>query len=149
MDADDFYKASAPWLKALGNPIPAPIMGELGMRASEFWGGRGINKEHTEAVAYDIPIGLVIAATLCSFASRGHKIVRCEQADDGCILVATMRSSMWSNGGEITIGIEETDGLTHMQAAASSQGQVFDFGHAKRALGDLTEDVPNIVSLMP
>jgi len=149
MSAEDAYKAQAPLFKALGNPIPAPIMGELGVRAADFWSNRGINKQHTEAVAYDIPVGLVIAATLVSFASRGHVIERCEQADDGCVLVARMRSSLWAHGGDITVGIERIDDLTHVEAAASAKGQFFDWGHTRRSIDDLTEDVVNFVSLMP
>lgn len=149
MTAEEAMKAQAPLLKVLGNPIPPAIMGELGMRSAEFWSNRGLNKEYGEEVVYDIPIGLVIAGTLCAFASRGHMIERCEQASDGCALVARMRSSMFSNGGEVMVAIEEIDDLTHVQFAATAKGQVFDFGQTKRSVGDMAEDIANFVSLMP
>lgn len=149
MTADEAFKASSPIFKALGNPIPAPILGELGVRANDFWAARGVNKQHTQAVAYDIPVGLVIAATLCSFASHGNVIERCEQAEDGCVLTARLRSSLWSFGGDLTVGIESIDGLTYVEVAVTSKGQMFDWGESKRTASDLTGDIPNFVSLMP
>lgn len=149
MTAAETYDAQTPILEDLGNPIPGKILGEIGDLASRYWGRKGINARTSDSAVCEIPIGLVIAATITSLASRGHRLRSGHGVGAGCTLTAQMRSSAWSNGGDIEITIAPSADLIRIDAATVSTGQFSDTGHGKRVLEDLLNDIPDLVSLMP
>jgi hypothetical protein len=130
----------APTLSALSlsklSNVLVPIFVGLGIRAS-----------HTRSADLPIPPGLVIAATLCSFARYGQTLQSAQQYDDGCLLQATLPSELRAWSGVLYVGISVmADDVTHVNGAVTVKGQMFDWGEGVKKLDHLFADL-NVASL--
>lgn len=88
--------------------------------------------------------GEVMVGVLCSLAAAGHELRNATQAEDGCILEATIPSDMWSFAGELYVTIKPQGQAMLVEAAAIVKGQKFDWGKSRRCLDRLFGDLANL-----
>lgn len=91
--------------------------------------------------------GATIAATLCSLASRNQSLKNAAQADDGCVLTATVPSSIYAFEGDLMVTIERHAEGAMVTGAVTIPGQAFDWGRSKRVLRDLFKDIDQHLSV--
>ena len=101
----------------------------------------GIKTGKEETRGYQSPTGQTIAATLCSLASRNQTLKDAAQADDGCVLTATVPSSIYAFEGDLVVTIERRDAGAMVTGAVTIPGQAFDWGRSKRVLRDMFKDI--------
>ena len=81
--------------------------------------------------------GRVIVAVLCALTSSGQTLTRVEQATNGCILTASIPSSIFALVGEMVISVQHEGGQTTIEAAVKIPGQLYDWGKSQRILNHL------------
>jgi hypothetical protein len=88
--------------------------------------------------------GKIIVGVLCSLSRNGQNLRKVEQAEDGCLLEATLPSDMWSLEGDLLITVKRNAPGTLVEAATVIKGQLFDWGKSKRCLEKLFADLRNL-----
>lgn len=146
MTAEQFLSAAQPLLGAAGVAVPLDVVAGL---AQPLYAKLGVRTGKESSAHFQSPPGRVIAAVLCSLAGRGQALESMEQASDGCVLTAKLPSSVWAFGGTLIVTIEADEAGTQVAAATSIPGQIYDWGHSKRVLSALLQDVPAYLSLQP
>jgi hypothetical protein len=85
--------------------------------------------------------GEVMVGVLCSLAAQGHELRKATQAEDGCVLEATIPSDMWSFAGDLIVTVRRKGEATLVEAATIMKGQKFDWGKSNRCLDRLFGDL--------
>lgn len=129
------------WFDLFGGPLKpltggVPI-GKLAAISLPIANRLGISIEKKRSAEISFPVGKSIVSLLCLFAELALKVVRVEQAEDGCIIEATVPSDLWSWEGVILIVVQRREKGTSVDATISIKGQMFDFGKSERLLDKL------------
>ncbi len=101
----------------------------------------GIKTGRTEKRLVPLPAGVVLAGVLLSLARHGNDITRVEQAEDGCVVHAKLKSTMWHHKGDLVVAVTREGSGAAIEAATKIPGQLFDWGKSKIRLQTLFEDV--------
>jgi len=146
MTAEEFMKIAEPILKASGTTVvPIKLIAEIATPMAERLGLK-TGKEARNG--YSTPFGRVLAAILCSFASRNQRLVAVHEGTDGCVVEAELPSTMTTWTGKLSLTIERKPEGTLVTSAATF-GQASDWGRAKRVLDELHQDILNYRTLQP
>ena len=113
-----------------------PIYGKLGLKT-------GKSSEWT----IPAPAGETMVAVLCALAARGHTLKAVNQSPDGCVLQVLLPSSVWALAGDLVVSIENRSSCSLVTAAAEVPGQIYDWGHCRRTLERLRQEILNELSL--
>ncbi len=147
MTAETFLDLASPLLSAAGaSPQATKLIAEM---APGFYAKFGIKTGKQVVNGYKTPFGRVLAAILCSLASRGQRLVAIEEASDGCAVQADIPSSLTTWKGKLTATLERRPEGTLVSSAAVFEGQASDWGRSKRILDDLHQDILNYRTLQP
>jgi hypothetical protein len=124
------------------SPLTVVPIGAVTGLALPLYERLGIRTGKSRAEVLCRPIGEAIVAALCSLARQGQKVKSVEQSDDGCLLVAEIRSDVRTmTGGELRIVLRRQEQETLVEAATNIAGQLFDWGKSVQVLAQLFEDV--------
>ena len=115
--------------------VAAPIYDKLGMRT-------GKSLRHS----FGLPPGRVLTGTLCAMAKEGCKLVRVQQAADGCLLEAEIPSSIWSLKAQLVVTVHAAEGYTWIESATTVPGQLHDWGRSKRLLDQMVRDIESFAA---
>ena len=137
LSADDFMELCD---KALV-PLSGASLAKIGALAVPIYAALGVKTNKTRKELLLIPPGRVLVAVLCSLASQGQELVGVEQAEDGCLLRATIPSDLWSFEGECLIQVERQDQGTLVEAVTVIPGQIYDWGKSNRFLTRLFNEI--------
>lgn len=110
--------------------LTQPISLKLGLKTG---------KSREELLA--APLGQTIVAALCSLARHGRKLTKVHQAEDGCILEATLPPDLRAMSGEVLVTIRRAGNHTRVEATTKIQGQVYDWGKSKQCLNQLFSEL--------
>jgi hypothetical protein len=142
ISADDFLGAADKLLdKSLGMPLPMATVADV---VEPIYERMGIRTSKRRAGDVQWPAGRVIVAILCSLASRSISIVKVEQAGDGCVIEAKVPSSPRAMAASLLVTASRAQSNAagaHVEAAATVQGQLFDWGLSKSVLDHLFADI--------
>lgn len=121
-------------------PIGVPMEGMAAV-AQAFYARLGIQtgKQRTGDVA--APIGQVLVNVLCSLARQGQTLRRVTQAEDGCLIEATLPSDMFALEGDLFVGVSKDGERTRVTASTRISGQLFDWGKSTRCLERIFGDL--------
>jgi hypothetical protein len=131
------------------SPAPGVSFATLAAIAHPVYSKLGLNTGKSRAVLVPIPAGPVLVGVLCSLALRGQPIRAVTQAEDGCLLEASIASDIWSFEADLFVAVERIDGGTRLAAATEIKGQLFDWGKSNRVLDNLFSDLAEAVSSWP
>ena len=116
--------------------VLVPVFDRMGLRTGK-----------RAETSLNAPAGRALLATLCTFARQGYAMKNVDQLDDGCLLTATIPSTMWTYRGDLMVGLTQLDGSIQIQAATKIPGQLIDWGKSKRVLDELFGEIHNDLSL--
>jgi hypothetical protein len=122
------------------SPVPIPFEGIAGVLQPLYasWGIK-TGKERVQQV--NAPVGRVIVRTLCSLARHGQSLQAVTQADDGCLIEATLPSDFFALAGKLIVGVHRSGAQTKVNGATNIGGQVYDWGKSNRCLNQLFADL--------
>lgn len=147
MSADEFMKLAQPVLDAAGSGgVPMKLIAEI---AAPMYAKMGVKTGKDAKNGYATPYGRVLAAILCSLASRNQTLIAIEEGTDGCVVQAEIPSSMTTWKGKMSLTVERKPEGTLVSSAVVFEGQSSDWGRAKRVLDDLHQDILNYRTLQP
>jgi hypothetical protein len=147
MSADEFMKLAQPVLDAAGSGgVPMKLIAEI---AAPMYAKMGVKTGKDAKNGYATPYGRVLAAILCSLASRNQTLIAIEEGTDGCVVQAEIPSSMTTWKGKMSLTLERRPEGTLVSSAVVFEGQSSDWGRAKRVLDDLHQDILNYRTLQP
>jgi zinc-ribbon domain len=147
MTGEEFLKLAQPLLKASGaGDVPMQLIIEI---AQPMYAKLGIKTGKEARQGYKTSYGRVLAAMLCSMASRKQTLVAIHEGTDGCIVEAEIPSSLTTWKGRLNATLERKAEGTMVTSAAVFEGQAADWGRAKRLLDELHQDILNYRSLQP
>ncbi len=130
--------------KIVASPIPLKNLVAIVQPLYASW-GIGTGKQRTDLI--EIPIGRVIAHTLCSFAKHGQAFQSAQQHDTGCVLNADLPSSVCALKGNLTISLLRHELHTQVTATTSIPGQLYDWGKSHRCLEQFFIDLKSDLGL--
>lgn len=122
-------------------PHAAPLVPVVDILGPLLYEHLGIKTGKTERRAVALPAGVALVGVLNSLARHGNEIRRVQQAADGCIVHAELRSNMWHHKGHLVVAVEQDGAGATVEAATKVPGQVFDWGRSKVRLQALFEDL--------
>lgn len=131
-------KVLAPFGVSMGEGVS---MGKIAEVAQPIYARIGIGTGKTRAQVFDRPAGGVLVALLCSLARNGRTLKQASQAEDGCVIEATIPSDMWSLEGALLVTVQRRAEGTFVEAATKIKGQLFDWGKSKQLLDELFTDL--------
>lgn len=147
MSADAFLTSAKPLLAMTpARLVPVKLLAEV---APDLYARMGISTTKHDSAQFDAPPGRVIAAILCSLASRGQTLREGAQAEDGCVLTAVLPSSAWHWAGTIAAEVARDGPGTTVSATVNIPGQAFAWGRGTKAAAALLTDVSRFLSLQP
>lgn len=147
MSADEFMKLAQPILNAAGSGgVPMKLITEI---ATPIYAKMGVKIGKDARNGYATPFGRVLAAILCSLASRNQTLVAIQEGTDGCVVQAEVPSSITTSKGNLTLTLERKPEGTVVASAVVFPGQSSDWGRSKRTLEELHQDILNFRSLQP
>lgn len=147
MTADEFMKLAQPILNAAGSGgVPMKLISDI---ATPIYAKMGVKVGKESRNGYATPFGRVLAAMLCSFASRSQTLVGVQEGTDGCVVQAEVPSSMTTGKGKLTLTVERKAEGTLVTSAVVFEGQSSDWGRSARVLEELHTDILNYRSLQP
>lgn len=147
MTAEEFLKMASPLLSAAGaSPAATRLIADF---APSFYAKMGVKTGKDAKNGYATSYGRVIAAILCSLASRNQTLVAVHDGTDGCILQADIPSSLTTGKGKLSVTVERKPEGTLATSAAVFEGQASDWGRAKRVLDELHQDILDYRTLQP
>ncbi len=145
MSAEDFINVAKPLMKAVGaDAVPLKLVMDI---AQPMYAKMGVKTGSETRQGYKSAFGRTLAAVLCSMASRNQKLVRIDEGSDGCVLHAELPSTMFAYKSQMTLTLAQVPEGTVMTGAVTVPGQMSDWGHSKKVLAALHEDVLNFRSL--
>ena len=124
--------------KVLPQPVPLVPLAEV---IVPIYAQLGIKTGRTEKRVVPLPAGVALAGVLLSLARHGNDINRVEQAEDGCVVHAKLKSTMWHHKGHLVVTVTREGSGAVIEAATKIPGQLFDWGQSKIRLQTLFEDV--------
>lgn len=147
MTAEEFLKLASPLISAAGaSPAATRLIAEM---APGIYAKFGVKTGKDARNGYATSYGRVLAAILCSMASRNQTLVAVQEGADGCILQADVPSSMTTWKGKLTLTVERKPEGTLVASAVVFEGQSSDWGRSKRLLDELHQDILNYRTLQP
>ncbi len=147
MSADEFMKLAQPMLNAAGSGgVPMKLIAEI---ATPIYAKMGVKIGKDAKNAYATPFGRVLAAILCSLASRNQALVAIQEGTDGCVVQAEVPSSLTTGKGNLTLTLERKPEGTVVASAVVFPGQSSDWGRSQRTLEELHQDILNYRTLQP
>ena len=147
MTADEFLKLASPLLSAAGaSPAATRLIADL---APGLYAKIGIKTGKETKNGYATSYGRVIAAILCSLASRNQTLMAVQDGADGCILQADIPSSLTTWKGKMTLTVARKPEGTLVTSAVVFEGQSSDWGRSKRLLDELHQDILDYRTLQP
>jgi hypothetical protein len=147
MTAEEFLKLASPILSAAGaSPAATKLIADL---TPGFYAKLGVKSGKDARNGYATSYGRVIAAVLCSLASRNQTLVAVHDGTDGCLIQADIPSSLSTNKGKLSLTIERKAEGTLATSAVVFEGQAADWGRSQRILDDLHQDILNYRTLQP
>lgn len=123
--------------KIIASPIPMERIANVIQPLYDSWGIR-VGKERVELL--HLPIGRVIAKTLCSFAKHNQSFQTAHQIEHGCLLIAELPSSFCSLKGKLQVKLILQGDRTRVEASTIIPGQVYDWGKSNRCLEQFFSD---------
>ncbi len=145
MTAEDFFKVAEPFMKAAGaDAVPLKLIADV---AQSMYAKIGVKTEHQAQQGYASSFGRTLAAIACSLASRHQQLVAIAEGADGCGLQIDLPSTLTVMKAHMTLVLEERTEGTLVTGAVIIPGQASDWGHAKKTLADLHQDILNFRSL--
>lgn len=147
MSAEEFLKLAQPVLNAAGaGGVSMKLIAEI---ATPIYAKMGVKTGKDAKNGYATPYGRVLAAILCSLASRSQTLVAVQEGTDGCVVQAEIPSSLTTWKGKLTLTVERKPEGTLVTSAVVFEGQSSDWGRSKRVLEELHQDILNYRSLQP
>lgn len=147
MSAEEFLKLAQPVLNAAGaGGVSMKLITEI---AAPLYAKMGVKTGKDAKNGYATPYGRVLAAILCSLASRSQTLIAVQEGTDGCVIQAEIPSSLTTWKGKLTLSVERRPEGSLVTSAAVFEGQASDWGRANRVLGELHQDILNYRSLQP
>lgn len=147
MSADEFMKLAQPILNAAGSGgVPMKLISDI---ATPIYAKMGVKIGKDAKNGYSTPFGRVLAAILCSMASRSQTLVSVQEGADGCVVQAEVPSSITTGKGKLTLTLERKAEGTLVTSAVVFEGQSSDWGRSKRVLDELHQDILNYRTLQP
>jgi hypothetical protein len=131
MTGEDLLEA---WGKI--NKSPISLVPAAGI-AQEINSRLGVHTGKSRSGHYPRPIGEVIVSALCVLARDGYSVKEARQASDGCILICTLPSDMFSLAGSLVIDFRRDLTGVSVTATTRIEGQLMDWGKSNRILDDL------------
>jgi len=110
--------------------IAMPIYARLGIKTG---------KERSQQVP--APAGRVLVRVLCSLARNGQTVRGVTQANDGCLIEASLPSDLFSLEGDLLVSVERHGSQANVRGATCIRGQIFDWGKSNRCLDKLFADL--------
>lgn len=132
--------------KVMSSPVPLESLAGFLQPLYASWGIR-TGQERTEDLP--VPIGRVIARTLCSLAKHAQTFEGVEQHPSGCVLTAELPSSVCALKGKIIVALIKRDMRTRVHARTDIPGQMYDWGKSQRCLDILYADLHADMGLPP
>ncbi|WP_414515843.1 hypothetical protein [Nostoc sp. PCC 9305] len=117
--------------------VVRPIYARLGIRTGKI-----------RSATFNKPFGKILVALLCSLARHGQKVRYVRQGQDGCVIEAIIPSNLLSWEGTLIVSIQSNGDSTHVEAATSIQGQLYDWGKSNRCLEKLFSNLSMTPGLM-
>ncbi|MFN3912338.1 hypothetical protein [Hyphomonas sp.] len=147
MSGEEFLKLAQPVLNAAGaGGVSMTLITEI---AAPLYAKMGVKTGKDAKNGYATPYGRVLAAILCSLASRSQTLIAVQEGTDGCVIQAEIPSSLTTWKGKLTLSVERRPEGSLVTSAAVFEGQASDWGRAKRVLEALHQDILNYRSLQP
>jgi hypothetical protein len=147
MSSDEFLKLAQPVLNAAGaGGVSMKLINEI---ATPIYARMGVKTGKDAKNGYATPFGRVLAAILCSLASRSQTLIAIEEGTDGCVVQAEIPPSLTTWKGKLTLTVERRPEGTLVTSAVVFEGQSSDWGRSKRVLEELHQDILNYRSLQP
>lgn len=122
-------------------PLSGASLAKIGALAVPVYSAFGVKTNKTRKELLPMPPGRVMVAVLCSLVGQGQELIGVEQAEDGCLLRATIPSDLWSFQGECLIQVERQDQGTLVEVATVIPGQLYDWGKSNRFLTHLFNEI--------
>ncbi len=126
-------------LEVLDNVAPGASLAAIAVQPLFFQ--LGIKTSKSTSLRFRVPVGTTLVSILCAFAEGGNKLRDVKQADDGCLLEASIPSDIWSFEGVLYVQIQRDGDGTNVEAATRIPGQFFDWGKSQRLLDRLIGNV--------
>jgi hypothetical protein len=143
--AEEFIDAAKPFMKAAGaEAVPLKLVMDI---AQPMYAKMGVKTGSETKQGYKSSFGRTLAAVLCSLASRNQRLVGIDQGTDGCVLRAELPSTLTVYKSNMTLTLTRVPEGTLISGAVAVPGQMSDWGHSKRVLADLHQDILNFRSL--
>jgi hypothetical protein len=142
MSAERFLKLC----DMLISPAPGVSFCTLAEIAHPIYCKLGLKTGKSRAVWFPLPAAPVLIGVLCSLALRGQQIRSFTQAEDGCLLEASIPSDFRSFEGDLFVAVERFEDSTRAAAVTEIKGQLFDWGKSKGVLDALFSDLAEVVS---
>lgn len=114
---------------------------KLAAIAQPIYAALGIGTGKRRAESVNAPVGRALVRVLCSLARRGQPLRTVRQAEDGCMLEASLPSDAFALEGDLVVSIRRHGQATEVEAATRIKGQLYDWGKSKRCLNTLFEDL--------
>lgn len=147
MSAEEFLKLAQPVLNAAGaGGVSMKLIAEI---ATPIYARMGVKTGKDAKNGYATPYGRVLAAILCSLASRSQTLIAVQEGTDGCVVQAEIPSSLTTWKGKLTLSVERKPEGTLVTSAVVFEGQSSDWGRSRRVLEELHQDILNYRSLQP
>ncbi|HQR06455.1 MAG TPA: hypothetical protein PLN21_06510 [Gemmatales bacterium] len=141
--AEDFLSLCDSVVKPMG-PIS---MTKIAPMLQSMYGKLGVNTGKQRKETIPQPVGVVLFNVLCTLASGGQKIKEVSQGEDGCIIQASIPSSIWTMEGKLMITVTKLPNGTQLEAATKITGQYYDWGVSNKLLDSLYQTAKMVSSL--
>lgn len=138
LTGEEFLEHCDSLLTPLTGGVPFTLIAKLTQPLSTRLGLK-TGKTRSERLAQ--PAGAVIVAVLCSLAQNGHTLGEVTQLENGITLRAAAPSDLWSLRGDLHLDIRAAGPVTHIEAAYTIPGQIYDWGKSQRGLDRLFADL--------
>jgi hypothetical protein len=126
--------------KLSGLPISLP-MASIARFAQSTYAKLGVKTGKERSRHFAIPPGTMLVSVLCSLARDGRTLRSAQQLADGCLLVASLPSSLLALEGDLIVGVTRAPGGSQVEARTDIPGQMFDWGKSTRCLDALLTEL--------
>ncbi len=113
--------------------LATPILDRIGFHTG---------KERTAVLPH--PVARVLVAALCSLARNGQTLKQVHQAEDGCVLEASIPSNVWTMESELVVTFHRQLDHTEVSARTKVPGQLYDWGKSQKWLQTLFDDMETL-----
>lgn len=120
------------WLGLFDNIVPGTSL--VAIAVQPLYEQLGVQTGKSEAAVVAKPIGFAMFEVLKFLAENGQQLIEVQQAEDGCLLVATIPSDIWSFKGTLYVQLQFAGDDTRVELRTVIPGQMFDWGKSTRLL---------------